>query len=246
MSNSVLIIGSTGAIGEAIALQVHRSGLEVYLHGNSDVERLERLSQVCGDAKFFTFDLTGRAEKTEFVRQIGDGVESIDSLVIAVGCAFENKLTHRVEWSQFEQQISLQLKSAHFVLSTLFPALRKKAENNEVRIVVLGSEYSRGLPPPKTASYAAAKAALVAYAKVLSQEWIKFNIRVFIVSPGMVKSKMTGSIPDLFFEELAEQSSEKRLTEHEDIAFLVDFLLSGRGDAMYGYDIPVNRGPNRQ
>jgi NAD(P)-dependent dehydrogenase (short-subunit alcohol dehydrogenase family) len=98
-----------------------------------------------------------------------------------------------------------------------------------------------GAPPPKTAAYSAAKAAITAYAQVLAQEWLLHNIRVHIVAPGLIKTALTADLPDEFLDLLAQDMPEARLTTVYDVAALVAFLMTDAADTLYGTPIRVSR-----
>ncbi len=64
----------------------------------------------------------------------------------------------------------------------------------------------------KIAPYIAAKSASTSYVKILAKELIKKDIRVFILSPGMIKSNLTSNIPEEYFKQIEQSLPEKKLT----------------------------------
>ncbi len=88
-------------------------------------------------------------------------------------------------------------------------------------------------------NYSAAKGALVAATKALAQEVAKRNITVNAVAPGFIKSDMTG---DLNEEELKKLIPLGRFGEAEEVAELVNFLVSGKSSYITGEVININGG----
>ena len=52
MQNSVIIFGSTGAIGSSIAFQLKKEGYKLILHGNKNSKKLKDLSRKLKQSSF--------------------------------------------------------------------------------------------------------------------------------------------------------------------------------------------------
>lgn len=88
-------------------------------------------------------------------------------------------------------------------------------------------------------NYSAAKGALVAATKALAQEVAKRNITVNAVAPGFIRSDMTGNLNE---EELKKLIPSGRFGEAEEVADLVNFLVSGKASYITGEVININGG----
>ncbi len=88
-------------------------------------------------------------------------------------------------------------------------------------------------------NYSAAKGALVAATKALAQEVAKRNITVNAVAPGFIKSDMTGNLNE---EELKKLIPAGRFGEAEEVADLVNFLVSEKASYITGEVININGG----
>lgn len=242
MQAPVLILGASGTLGGAIARRFFADGHRVLLHGNHGLEKLQDLATTCGNADIYSADLTVENDVSAMFEKIAKTYEGLSGLVFAVACPFPHKLTHRTPWSVFQEQMDSQLKAAHLSLTAALPLLKS---GNSARVLVLSTEYAIGMPPIKIAPYVAAKAALTAYAKVIAQEWIAYNLRVHILAPGMVVSNLTADLPDAYLEQVAEAMPEKRLTSQEDVADVASLLMTSAADSLYGTVIPVTRAERR-
>ena len=91
--------------------------------------------------------------------------------------------------------------------------------------------------------YAASKAALIAFTKVLSKELGSFNIRVNAVAPGLTNTSMMGKdISKKIIDEAIKKVALKRPAEPEEISDVVAFLASDLSSYVTGEVIFVRGG----
>jgi 3-oxoacyl-[acyl-carrier protein] reductase len=242
MQAPVLILGASGTLGGAVAQRLFQSGNRLILHGNKNKSKLEELAKSCGDAPIVTADLSDENAFQAMFETIEASGDGLSGLVLAVACPFPHKLAHNTPWSVFQEQMDSQLKAAHLSLTAALPLLKACGS---ARVLIVSTEYVMGMPPIKVAPYVAAKAALTAYAKVIAQEWINYNMRVHILAPGMVVSNLTADLPEMYLEQVAEAMPEKCLTTAHDVADVAAFLMTAAADSLYGTVVPVTRAPRR-
>mgnify|MGYP001614193427 FL=1 len=119
------------------------------------------------------------------------------------------------------------------------PIIKKQSRT---KIVVLLTECCFGQPPNGMADYVSAKYALEGFSKSLAVELARYNCTVNMVSPGVMKTPLTAMLPDKLFELLAMQNPLKKLATPDDVAGVVEFLISDAADYLNGVNIPVNGG----
>lgn len=122
--------------------------------------------------------------------------------------------------------------------------LRQKKVNKQSSLVYISSVSSK-LGVAGTAAYAASKAALSAFARVLATELAGQKIRVNAVSPGIVKTPMTNDA-DLAISGDDMKEDEKRYPlgygNTSDVANYVAFLLSDSSPWVTGSDLVMDGG----
>lgn len=90
--------------------------------------------------------------------------------------------------------------------------------------------------------YAATKAALVGFTKALARELGKANITVNSISPGYMKTEMTGALAAERLHSIRRRSPLGRLVLPEEVAGSVVFLLGADASSITGIDLRVDAG----
>jgi 3-oxoacyl-[acyl-carrier protein] reductase len=90
--------------------------------------------------------------------------------------------------------------------------------------------------------YAASKSGLLGFTRSLSRELGRRNITVNAIQPGFMHTAMTKGLKNESLEKVIRRSALGSLAEPEDVASLVDFLLSSAGDRITGASFVVDAG----
>lgn len=244
----VLVLGSSGGIGSAIAHRFLEEGALVTLHGRDKkklglkVDALKKSFSQKVDSIQSDISTEKGIKKLISLYKKKNG-KALDVLVISVGNGKVPKsaLISSKEWmTVFNQNFFSVVES----VSACMPLLR---HGKNAAIVLIGSiagiEFI-GAP----AAYASAKAALASYAKHLSVEVAKDNVRVSIVHPGNVYFEGGR------WEELLKENEERisryigdnvpqgRFGVPEEIAEAVVFLASHKSLFTTGAHLVVDGG----
>lgn len=127
------------------------------------------------------------------------------------------------------------------------PWLKQAKSAAIVMIASVAGVTSKAQPAPGAYAYGAAKAALIAYAAMISKDLAKQGIRVNTVSPGPVHfeggawDKVKTRMPQAFAA-AEQQCPIGRLGKPEDIANAVAFLASPRSAFTVGQNLHIDGG----
>jgi 3-oxoacyl-[acyl-carrier protein] reductase len=92
--------------------------------------------------------------------------------------------------------------------------------------------------------YAVAKAAIIHYTRCLAAQLRPYGINVNCISPGgTLSARFLADRPHLTADRLAPKSRLERLGEPEDVAKVIEFLVSELSDFVTGQNITVSGSP---
>lgn len=116
------------------------------------------------------------------------------------------------------------------------------AERGWGRIVNLSSIGARTGGVSQSAVYNATKAALISLTKNIARNYGPFGITANAVAPGAVQTAMTAHFSPEEWEQYRAQIPLGRTGRPEEIAAVVDFLVSDRASYVTGATIDINGG----
>lgn len=174
----------------------------------------------------------------------------IDVLVNNVGVAVPGDPATMTE-SLWDEQIDVNLKSAFLCCKALLPVMVKQGKGAVVSIAsTAGIRYS-GKPQ---AAYAAAKAGLIQFSKVVAIDYARRGVRLNCVLPGLMNtplvrkvaeqfaSETTGLDHDAFVKRRHNQVPMGHMGEGWDVAHAALFLASDEAKYITGTEILVDGG----
>jgi NAD(P)-dependent dehydrogenase (short-subunit alcohol dehydrogenase family) len=95
---------------------------------------------------------------------------------------------------------------------------------------------------PGAASYTAAKGAVIAFTKGVSQEYAAYGIRVNCIAPGWVETPILENLPDSMCRGMAAMTPLGRIGQPDEIAAVALFLASEESSFVTGQTISPNGG----
>lgn len=162
----------------------------------------------------------------------------IDSLVHAAGSIGNRAPLAQLMLEDYEAGFAINTRPLFLLAQAAYPALKESSG----AIVAISSTGATS-PVPDLGAYSPSKAALSMLAQQLALEWGPDGIRVNTVSPGPTATPMAAAYDDpAIRERRASTIPLRRISEPEDIAAAVAFLLGPGGRGITGTDILVDGG----
>ncbi|MFA7274756.1 MAG: 3-oxoacyl-ACP reductase FabG [Crocinitomicaceae bacterium] len=238
---SALITGSSRGIGRAIALQLSKDeNLHILINYSSNkeaaLETLKAIEEQGGSAELMRFDVKNNEE---VLKTVGAWIENnpdknIEVLVNNAGITRDN-LFPWVSEKDWDDVINTSVKGMYNCTQAVLPKMLRARTGRIINIASLSG--LKGVPGQT--NYSAAKGAMIASTKALSQEVAKRNITVNAIAPGFIVSDMTS---DLDEAELKKMVPANRFGKAEEVAYLASFLASQKAAYITGEVININGG----
>lgn len=213
-----LVTGGGRGIGAGIARELADAGMRVAVSARSRDE-VERVAAEIGGLAVVA-DVSRQDDIERMVAEVERGLGPIDLLVNNAGIAVWEERAWEVPVEDWWHAFEVNVLGAYLCCRAVIPGM---IERGRGRIVNTGSG-SGYLPAQRTTAYGGSKAALNRIGEGLAVQLEPHGIAVFTISPGLVKTEMTG-------ERFPEDAP---WTPPELAPRLVRVLASGRADALSG------------
>jgi 3-oxoacyl-[acyl-carrier protein] reductase len=238
----VLVTGGSRGIGAEIARTLGRRGATVivnYLQSTDSAQSVvQSIRHADGAALMVQADVQNAAAVQEMIGVVQQRAGKIDWVVNSVSSELSQREIQELDWSDFQRHLDSQLKSVLNVAQAVYPMMKGRGG----AIVNVLSQVTAGVPPARMADYVSAKYALLGLSKALATEWAPDNIRVNMVSPGLVETDLTQHYPERAFKLEASRTPLKRIACPADVAAAVAHLLSDESSYLTGVNLFVTGG----
>jgi len=238
----ILVTGASRGIGAAIARILAKAGARVGVHYGTSAEAARTLAAEIGGVPLQS-DLAAPDGAARLWETAIDELERIDALVNNAGVAISASLdSEGADWdAAWDRTLTVNLRAAAQLTRRAVQHFRSHGDGG--RIVNVASRAAFRGDTPDYLAYAASKAGLVAITRSIARGLGKEGIVAFTVAPGFTRTEMAEPFIEAYGEDYATKDiALPRLTEPDDIAPTVAFLLSGMADHATGSTIDLNAG----
>lgn len=231
----VLVTGASSGIGRAIAIECSKSGATVYLTARNEERLKETLSSMMpGPHKFITADLTNQQD----VANLAAAVEKLDGIVLNSGIN-DKSIVKKLN----KEFISRMMDTNFSGPAMLIQSLLKNKKINKTASIVFMSSISAFYPSVSNALYAASKAAVNQFAKVLALEVLTLKARVNCIQPAFVETEMLKKYTlDNVIDEIRANYPLGRFAKPEEIAYATIYYLSDASQLVTGTSMIIDGG----
>ena len=234
---TAIIIGASSEIGLETAKQLAKNGYNLALTYNSTEIDPSDFKDV--DVKTYKLNLnTLEDEVEEFFSLVQDDFKTFDTLVYCAGVAQKRALILDVTNEEIDKLFEVNIKSA---IKCVREFAKITANKSGSSIVLVGSFVEKNGCSCESV-YASTKSALTGLCKSLSSELGNLNIRINVVAPGFIDTKMNSNLDAEDKEEIAEMTPLKRLGVCSDVANAICFLSDDKSSFITGQTLCVDGG----
>ena len=236
----VIVTGAARGIGKAIALKLAQSGLNVVVSDimeEAAAETAKELESFGVETLAIKSDVSNAKDAAQLIKTTVDKFGTVDCLVNNAGITRDN-LSIRMSEADWDSVININLKGTFLCSQQAAKVMMKKKTGSIVNI----ASVSGILGTAGQANYASSKAGVMALTKSMARELGARNITVNAIAPGFIITEMTDKLSDEVKDEYLKQIPLKRGGTPEDIANVVEFLISPAAAYITGTTINVSGG----
>jgi short-subunit dehydrogenase len=200
---NILITGSSSSIGEVLIKKLNYKNNVLLCQINSKKKLKKK------NVFFFKSDFNNNISINHFIKFIVNKNIKIDYLIHLPASKISVKRFEKFSWKEIQRQINIQVKSLHLLIIKL---IHHKIFGNKVKIIVIGSEVTKGIPPKGMLDYICGKGLLHYYCLIAKIELVKYNIKLIYLRPGMFQSPLLSNLPEFFLKKYINNNSAKLKT----------------------------------
>ncbi|QDS96966.1 SDR family NAD(P)-dependent oxidoreductase [Adhaeretor mobilis] len=237
----VLVTGATRGLGLAIAERLAADGYRIIATGRQPSDALDALIKENPSIAFRALDLGDHESLHPFCTALKEEFGPLYGLVNNAAIARDGVLA-TIHDSEIAEVVNVNVLGTILLTKYAQRAMfQKTGRQTDARIVniasVVGTSGASGL-----SVYGATKAALLGFTRSLAREVGRIGITVNAVSPGYMETEMSAGLGADALAKVVRRSPLGVLSEVQDVAAAVAYLLSDDGKRVTGIELKVDAG----
>lgn len=241
MRKTVLITGSSSGIGKEIARALAKD-YDVILHYNNGYESAKLLKEELDkkynrDYLMVKCDLSKEEEIDNMLNTIYKRYNSIDILINNAGIAIDTLFEDKTK-DNFMKTLDINLIAPFLLCKKIGPKMK---ENKYGVIINISSTNGIDTSYIESLDYDASKAGLISLSKNLANYFVPY-VRVNTICPGWVNTEMNKELDNDFIKNEENNILLGRFANPEEIANLVEFLISDKASYINNSIIRIDGG----
>ncbi|KJJ40377.1 3-ketoacyl-ACP reductase [Bacillus subtilis] len=240
IGKTAIVTGASRGIGRAVAEQLADLGIKVAVNYSSSPEKAEEvvegIKKKGGEAVAIQADLSRVAGVESLFAKTIEAFGKVDILINNAGVNIYQPIENVTE-EDFDKQFNLNVKGTFFACQQAMKYMEEKGRIINFSTSVVGQMF------PTYSVYAGTKGAVEQFTRQLAKELAVKQITINAVAPGPVNTELfTVGKTEQQIEGLKKTIALGRIGEPEDIANVIEFLVSEKSQWITGQTIRVNGG----
>jgi len=238
---NLLVTGGSRGIGHCVAVKAAEEGWNVCVNYVSNSARADEtvtlVEKAGGKAIAVQADITKEVDVVRLFKTSTEQLGPLHGMVNSAGIVEPYGRLDELKYDELLPLIDINVTAAIICAREAIKHMSTTHGGEGGSIVLLSSVASRLGAPGFCVTYAASKAAVDALGWGLAQEVSKENIRVNVVSPGVIDTEIQ---PAGRVEETGPKLPAGRVGQPEEVAEAILYLLSDKASYVSGTNMAVS------
>jgi 3-oxoacyl-[acyl-carrier protein] reductase len=235
-----MVLGGSSEIGLSIITKLSNKGRNVLFTYNSDdsvLEKVERIKETYHTLIIpFNMNILKQESICQFYEFVNSNKIQLSSIIYSIGKT-KDRLFSAMSENDFNEIMDINLKGC-FKICKLFINNIAVSKGN----IVIISSISGLVAKIGQANYSCSKSALIALGRNLAAEYAKLGVKVNIIAPGFIKTKMLDNLPEETKNRLIKEIPLRKIGAPEDVSNMVYYLVSEDNTYITGQTIIIDGG----
>lgn len=229
---NVLITGGSRGIGKAAVKELSKKYRVFFTYLNSEDEA-KKLAEETGSYAVKSDIKCNHEELITFIHSYG----KIDILINNVGIA-QQKMFQDITDNDYDNMMNTNIKGMFTLTRDISHDM---IQNHYGKIINISSMWGISGASCEV-HYSTSKSAIIGFTKALAKELGPSGICVNCIAPGVIDTDMNKCFDEETIESLKYETPLCRLGKPEEVAYLIDFLLSEKANFITGQIIGIDGG----
>ncbi len=243
MADVLLVTGASSDVGRALLARLASRDAVIYAHHAGGGDKLRsQIAGLTGPARIIPVQADFRvpSEVEALVDTVRQGHGTPNKIVHLSALPLALRRFSQFDWNDLEADLAVSVRSITTILRAFLPELAKQGVPG--RVVILLSSVTVGEPPKGLAAYTLVKFMLLGLVRALATEYADKRIGVNAISPYTMDTPFLARVPHKFAELTAGQNPMGRNARPEDVAPVLELLLSNEAEFVTGVNLPIAGG----
>ncbi len=247
-----LITGGSRGIGRATALKLATHGFSIVITYASAEQAAAETVDACRalgvEAKAFRSNIADGDDRRRLIEALRSDHRRLDLLVNNAGMAPTRRVDLlEADEQSFDEVMAVNLKGPYFLTQQVARWMieEKLADTKNYQPVIVNiSSISAYTSSPSRGEYCLSKAAMSMMTKVYADRLAEYEIAVFEIRPGIIRTDMTAAVAEKYDRLILEEGLTplRRWGEPEDVARAVAAVALGHLPFCTGQVIDIDGG----
>ncbi len=232
-----IVTGGSNGIGRVVANELAKEGANIIIADIRPSECIDEIRALGVHAMYVKTDVRDPESVNAMVSKVMDEFHHIDVLFNNAGICTHVPAEDQT-FDSWKEIFNVNVHGVFLVAQAVGRVMIKQGKGSIINTASMSGSIVNW--PQRQTAYNASKAAVIMLTKSLAVEWAEHNVRVNCISPGYIRTEMTGMAKPEWIEEWNVYSPLRRMGTPQELAGAVIYLAEDCNSFTTGSDFIID------